>query len=294
MEIWIGKTEIPVIRPRLCEGHGVLDTTSMDNCDLLLLQSDFTSTSKEVHDSEAYSSGEEEEDEVKVEVEEAISVSGLNLRGARDPAYMDMRKIQLRPYGQEDDGNEDDRTSDTMMDDGDLCEELCNTAMIPTRHEYVNDAGLPSNQVCTFHNSDHDVRDYYNSVDWRETDEYHDPHTHKVRSESTFIRSRERITRSATHVKAKFYKLLKQRHHGIEEEENHPGQYQGSYLDENDDDPSPECSVYSVTSSLRARMRLNSKAKTLLRRVKRHLSSTARSVMSEANKAASKLHASPK
>ncbi|KAF9996770.1 hypothetical protein BGZ80_009748 [Entomortierella chlamydospora] len=96
--------------------------------------------------------------------------------------------------------------------------------------------------------------------------------------------SRDRLTNTAILVKKKLYKLLKS-----------PYQAQSrtspSKEDEDEEvklnDPSRSVSsVYSVTSSLRAKMPLTPKTKTVLRQVKRRINTAARTVMSEASKAA--------
>ncbi|KAG0220835.1 hypothetical protein B0O80DRAFT_497462 [Mortierella sp. GBAus27b] len=230
------------------------------------------------HDSEPFSS-EEEEEPAPI----PVPVSDSSPRDVHDPTYLDTKRIQLRPYGQED-GIEQDKNGDFVRED--VRDDCDNTT---ARHDYVYDTEVLWDQSNAFHDSDHDVRHYYNSVDWQETMEY--PESQEAPAQSTFNRSRDRITRRATLAKAKFYKLLKHptQHpqHYHDTDESYLDLYPDSCPDENDDPSRSESSVYSVTSSLRARMRLNSKTKTVLRQVKRRLSSAAKAVMSEANKAAS-------
>ncbi|KAF9204933.1 hypothetical protein BGZ49_004672 [Haplosporangium sp. Z 27] len=128
-----------------------------------------------------------------------------------------------------------------------------------------------------------DVRFFYNSVDWQETDDIEknngQPHPSTTSGNQS---SRERLKRRATLAKKKFYKLLKQPQSDANPSK---GEEEDEYM-ELDDPSRSEKSVYSVTSSLRARMRLTPKTKTVLRQVKRRISTAARAVMSGTSRAA--------
>ncbi|KAK3829315.1 MAG: hypothetical protein J3Q66DRAFT_395511 [Benniella sp.] len=221
------------------------------------------------------------------EDDEPIPESGPNHQGTQNLAYLDMKKIQLRPYREEEDGSDHDRNADHAKED--VRDDYGNTTVLVTAQEHGCNTGLLPDRIDTFQDNDHDIGK-------EQTTMAH----HETRSGSTLNRSRDLIARRATLAKNKFYKLLKQpsqyphdqhqhhhhHHYGVDEED-HPDLCSDPYLDEKDDLSRSESSMYSVTSSLRARMRLNSQTKTVLRQVKRRLSSAAKSVMSEANKAAS-------
>ncbi|KAF9354300.1 hypothetical protein BGX34_011111, partial [Mortierella sp. NVP85] len=207
-----------------------------------------------------------------------------------------MMKIQLRPHGEEKDENDHDRNAGHKNED--VRDDYSNATVLVTAYEHGYNTCLLSDRIDAFQNNDHDVRHYYNTVDWQRTDDCEDHH--ETRSGSTLNRSRDLIVRRATLAKTKFYKLLKQpsqyphgrhqhhhhHHYGVNEEDR-PDLCSDPYPDEKDDPSRSESSMYSVMSSLRARTRLNSKTKMVLRQVKRRLSSAAKSVMSEVNKAAS-------
>ncbi|KAF9355751.1 hypothetical protein BGX26_006190 [Mortierella sp. AD094] len=154
---------------------------------------------------------------------------------------------ESRPYGQEEEEEEDDNNQNQVE----------HTA---EEHNSVYDFGIHLDNDRPYLEDENDVRFFYNSVDWQMTD---DVEEHKdelrFRAASDNQSSRDRLTRKATLAKKKFYKLLKP-----------PQQAQSdmspSREDEDEevelDDPSRSVnSVYSVTSSLRAKMRLTPKNK---------------------------------
>ncbi|KAF8933024.1 hypothetical protein BGZ58_006633 [Dissophora ornata] len=227
----------------------------------------------------AYNSGSEEDS----------SYDRVSHHSRPESTYHDMKQVQMRPYGQEDDDSENE-VLDSEADDVD---EYDGGA---TGQESVYDFGSQSDETTPFQADDHDIRYYYNSMDWQETEEQQDTHP----SSTPFNRSRDLLTKRASLAKAKFYKLLKQHpqqvrerdledphlHQDDDHESGHDHDYSQEDYIEVDDPSRSENSVYSVTSSLRARMRLNTKTKTVLRQVKRHISAAARTVVSGATKAA--------
>jgi hypothetical protein len=140
------------------------------------------------------------------EDDEPVPKSGPNHRGTQNPTYLDMKKIQLRSYGEEEDGNDHDRNGDHTIED--VRDDNGNITVLATEHEHGYNTGLLPDRIDVFQDNDHDVRHYYNSVDWQRTDDNEDHH--ETRSGSTLNRSRNLIARRATLAKTKFYKLLKQ------------------------------------------------------------------------------------
>ncbi|KAI7830622.1 hypothetical protein BC939DRAFT_438558 [Gamsiella multidivaricata] len=282
-----------------------------------------------------------------------------------EPPYHDIREVQMRPYGKEDDhGNEYQcRYQDQGSEDHDRERYRDETEATGRYDRVYGDKAVPAQKDrLRRDDKDHGVRYYYNSLSWQadlgddseghsnnhdncnynnnngNSDDDHNDNSdndnddnealhHSSPGRNPFHRPRGLISRQANLAKAKFYKLLKhpqhphrplQHHdherdhererehepnhilisnHKINKEEKEAGEEAGKeeeeeeevagYLEEYDDtDPSrSESSVYSVTSSLRARMRLNPKTKTTLSQVKRRITTAARTVMTEANKA---------
>ncbi|KAF9112533.1 hypothetical protein BGX27_003212 [Mortierella sp. AM989] len=195
--------------------------------------------------------------------------------GQTVPSYQDIGEVQRQPYEQE---------GRVEEDYGQNYDEYSGN-----EHNSVYDFGAHLDHGHSdrpYHEDENDIRFFYNSVDWQKTDEIEEQ-DNRLRSSaaSSNQSSRDRLTRRATLAKKKFYKLLKQPQQiqsdtDLTKEEDEEVEL--------DDDPSRSAnSVYSVTSSLRAKMRLAPKTKTVLRQVKRRISTAARTVMSEASKAAS-------
>ncbi|KAG0305035.1 hypothetical protein BGZ98_004663 [Dissophora globulifera] len=181
-------------------------------------------------------------------------------------------------------------------------EDHCSYAEDIAKVESDDDYGLQAYQDNTvFYSDDHDIRHYYNSMDWQETDTTQDDARCPSTTATALNRSRELLTRRATVAKAKFYRLLRQNQHHSQSQSRGSGGDQADRLDvhseenvndevdEYEDPSRSESSVYSVTSSFRERMRLNTKTKTVLRQVKRRLSAAAKTVISEASKAANNI-----
>ncbi|KAG0312117.1 hypothetical protein BGZ99_009712 [Dissophora globulifera] len=204
---------------------------------------------------------------------------------------------KMRPYGQEDAHDDDDE-----VELGGEGEDHCSYAEDIAKVESDDDYGLQAYQDNTvFYSDDNDIRHYYNSMDWQETDTTQDDVRCPSTTATALNRSRELLTRRATVAKAKFYRLLRQNQHHSQSQSRGSGRDQADRpdvhseenvndeVDEYEDPSRSESSVYSVTSSLRERMRLNTKTKTVLRQVKRRLSAAAKTVISEASKAANNI-----
>ncbi|KAF9438315.1 hypothetical protein BGZ76_008703 [Entomortierella beljakovae] len=218
------------------------------------------------------------------------------------PTYHDMSEIQRKPYGQEEDEEE--------------AKERNEIEHTNNPREYGYDFGdLDSNR--TYQVDENEVRLFYNSIDWKMDEEiegnYDQARKQNVGFQQSVQSSRSRLTRKATIAKNKIYKLLKQPQHQYQPESQIQLQPQfqsqtqqmqfrsdsdevevegemAEHYQQRDDisrsNTSAANSTYSATSSLRARMRLTPKTKTVLRQVKRRISIAAKSVFSEASRAA--------
>ncbi|KAG0250798.1 hypothetical protein BG011_008078 [Mortierella polycephala] len=180
----------------------------------------------------------------------------------------------------------------------------------PTNHNDVNSMEQPGDRFVeehdfSCHENEHD-RLYTDLVQWQDDNFVNDQ---EAKLESKQTRSQDILSRKATVAKKKLYKLLnytRQRHdqpdkiYSDDGDNNHQHHHHhhyevscdcgdGSGNDQSGNDSSRlTSSKYSFKSSLRARVRLT-QTKTALRQAKRRLSDAARTLVSDANKAASSM-----